>query len=160
MTQTASPLIGLGGSLSIGTQGGSPTYTVVAGVKQCKAPQGKWGTEDVTTLDNSDNTRRFIKTLVDEGEVDVMMLWESADPGQDALATAYGVPSNTANGAAYPFKFALPVDKAGGQTTTGDTYGFNALVTEIGRPEVQVDKSITWSVRLKVTGAVTLTEGS
>lgn len=160
MTQTASPEIGLGGQLSIGTQGGSPTYTVINGIKQCKAPAGKWGTEDTTVLGTTGGFRTFVKTLCDEGEVDVSMIWESADTGQEALVTAYGTLSNSTNGGAYPFKLALPVDLSGGQTTTGDTYTFNALVTEFGRPELQPDKVILWSVRLKVTGAVTFAAGS
>lgn len=160
MTQTAQPIIGLGASLSIGTQGGSPTYTAVGKTKQIKAPAPKWGTEDTTTIDTAGGIRTFIKTLQDPGEMDVTVLWESADPGQAAVLAAFSTLSNTANGAAYPFKLALPVDLPGAQTTTGDTFAFNGLVVDYTGPEVQVDKTVTWSFKVKLTGGITLTEGS
>lgn len=160
MTQTAQPEIGLGAVLSIGTQGGSPTYTAVGKIKTIRAPQPKFGTEDVTTLDSAGGIRRFIKTLQDPGEMDVQVLWESADPGQVAVLAAFGTLSNSASGADFPFKLALPVDLAGGQTTTGDTFAFNGMVTEYTGPEVQVDKTITWSFKVKLDGAITFTEGS
>lgn len=160
MTQTATPLIGLGFALSIGTQGGTPTYTVVNGIKTFKMADGSWGTEDVTVLNTAAFSRRFIKTLEDAGEAEVSMLWDSADPGQVLLLAAYAVGSNSANGADFPIKAAMPIDLAGGQTTTGDTFAFNGLVTKYKRPEVQVDKTLTWGVTIKVDGAVTLTEGA
>jgi hypothetical protein len=160
MTQTATPLIGLGAALSIGTQGGSPTYTVVNGVKSVKLPDGKFGTEDVTVLGTSGYSRRFIKTLEEAGEVDVSMLWESADPGQAELLTAYATIENSTNGSKFPFKGALLINAPGGQVSTGDTFTFSAMVIGFKRPEVQPDKTIMWGVTLKVDGAVTLADGS
>jgi hypothetical protein len=160
MTQTAAPVIGLGAVLSIGTQGGSPTYAAVGKIKTIKAPQPKFGTEDTTTIDTAGGVRTFIKTLQDPGEMDVSVLWESADAGQVSVLAAFNTLSNSANGAAYPFKLALPIDLPGGQTTTGDTFTFNALVTEYTGPEVQADKTITWSFKCKLSGAITFAEGA
>jgi hypothetical protein len=160
MTQTATPLIGLGATLSIGTQGGSPTYTVVSGVKSVKLPDGKFGTEDVTVIGTAGYSRRFIKTLEEAGEADISMLWESADPGQAELLTAYATIENSANGSKFPFKGALLINAAGGQTTAGDSFAFNAMVTGYKRPEIQPDKTVMWGVTLKVDGAITLTDGS
>lgn len=160
MTQSAAPIIGQGSQLSIGTQGGSPTFTAIVGIRSVKAPAGKWGTEDITTLTTSGFSRRFIKTLEEAGEADVSLIWESADPGQVAILAAYAQGSNIALGGDFPFKLVLPINLPGGQTTTADTLTFNALVTDFTRPEVQVDKTITWSFKLKVDGAVTITEGS
>lgn len=160
MTQTASPIIGLGAVLSIGTQGGSPTYTAVGKIKTIKPPAPKFGTEDTTTLDAAAGVRTFIKTLQDPGEMDVTVLWESADAGQVAVLAAFATLSNSANGAGYPFKLALPIDLSGGQTTTGDTFTFAGLVVDYSGPELQADKTVTWSFKVKVSGAVTLAEGA
>jgi hypothetical protein len=159
MTVSAQPTIGLGAVLSIGTQGGSPTYTAIGKIKTIKAPQPKFGTEDVTTLD-SGAIRKFIKTLQDPGEMDVSVLWESADVGQVAVLAAFATISNSANGADYPFKLALPVNLSGGETTTADIFTFSGLVTDYSGPELQPDKTITWSFKVKIDGAITFAEGS
>ena len=160
MTQTAQPLIGLGTTLSIGTQGGSPTYTAIKGIKKITPPNGKWGWEDTTTLDTTGVDRIGIKTLREPGQVDIEGLYESADPGQVALQAAFSTPSNATNGGNYPFKLALPVDLAGGQVTTGDTAAFSAAVTEWAISDDEVDKVITFKAVLKISGAVTYTEGA
>lgn len=161
MTQTAQPIIGLGSALSIGTQGGTPTFTAIGKAKKITPPQPKWGTEDTTTLDAGPAaTRTFMKTLLDPGEISVEGLYESADAGQTALQAAFLAVSNSTNGAAYPFKLALSVDLAGGQTTTGDTFTFSALVTDFAIVDVEVDKPFTFKATLKITGAVNGVLGS
>ena len=160
MTLTAKPLVGIGAVLSIGTLGGTPTFTAINGIKQFKSPSQKWSTEDVTTLDSTGGARVFVKTIQDPGGADISLMWESADAGQIALWNAFAASSNQANGAAYPFKLVLPINGAGGQTTTGDTFTFSALVTDVQNPEVQVDKAITWSVKLQVSGPITYVEGT
>ena len=47
-----------------------------------------------------------------------------------------------------------------GQTTTGDTVTFNALVTEFVVSDEEVDKVVTFKASLKITGVWTFTEGS
>jgi hypothetical protein len=135
MTVSAQPTVGLGAVLSIGTQGGSPAYTPVGKIKTIKAPQPKFGT-------------------------DVSVLWESADAGQVAVLAAFATISNSANGADYPFKLALPVNLSGGETTTADIFTFSGLVTDYSGPELQPDKTITWSFKVKIDGAITFAEGS
>ena len=160
MTQTAQPIIGMGAILSIGTQTASPTYTVINGVKKITPPKPKWGTEDVTTLSSASNTRVFIKTLLDPGKVPIEGEWESADPGQTALSAALYSAAVATYGQAFPFKIALPIDTLGGQTTTGDTITFNALVIGYEVGEVEIDKPVTFSATLKITGPITFAEGS
>jgi hypothetical protein len=159
MTQSAQPLIGLGAALSIGTQGGSPTYIAVGKIKNIKPPSPKFGQEDVTTLD-SGSVRRFIKTLQDPGEMDVSVYWESADAGQVAVLAAFSTLSNSTNGADYPWKLQFPVNLEGGQTSTGDLFAFSGFVSEYTGPETQPDKTITWGFKVKIDGAITITEGS
>jgi hypothetical protein len=160
MTLTAAPLVGIGTALSIGTLGGTPTFTVIGGIQKITPPEPKYGTEDVTTLATTGNTRVKIKTLIDPGEYQIEGLNESADAGQIALEAAFLASSNQVNGAAYPFKLVLPINLAGGQATTGDTEAFNALVTSYSEGEVTIDKTIPFKATLTVTGPSTYTEGS
>jgi hypothetical protein len=162
MTITAAPQIGLGMTISIGTLGGSPTYTAILGNTKIVPPEPSWGTEDVTTLDAANPYRQFIKALLDQGEAEGSGFWESADPGQIALYAAFLAPSNQANGANYPFKLVLPVNKAGGQTTTGDTATFSALVTKFAMGEGDPGKPIPYKFTLKINGSPipTFVEGS
>jgi hypothetical protein len=160
MTQVAATLLGIATVFSIGTQGGTPTYTAINGLNKISPPAGKFGTEDVTTFNSAGLDRVFVKTLRDPGEVSIEGEYESADPGQLALQTAFSTSSNSASGGAYPFKLVLPIDLQGGQTTTGDSFAFNALVTDWAIPDVEIDKVVTFKAMLKITGPVTATEGS
>jgi hypothetical protein len=160
MSQTAQSLLGMGATLSIGTQTDTPTYTVINGVKKVSPPKPKWGTEDVTTLNTASATRVFIKTLLDPGEVTIDGEWQSADPGQVALSAALNSLSIATYGQVFPFKLALPPDLVGGQVTTGDTVTFNALVTDWAVGEVEVDKVVTFASSLKITGPITYVEGA
>lgn len=160
MTQTAQPILGLGTVISIGTQGASPTFTAVNKVKKVTPPKPKWDTEDVTTLDTPNTGRIFAKTLLNNGEVSIEGEWESADPGQVALAAALTSAPVAVYGQNYPFKIVLPVDTVGGQTSTGDTLTFSALVIGFEIGEASIDKIVPFSASLKVTGALTFVEGA
>ena len=54
----------------------------------------------------------------------------------------------------------MPINTEGGQTVVGDSFAFLGLVTDYSGPEVQPDKTVTWSFKAKVTGVVTPTLGS
>ena len=162
MTLTATPQIGLGTAFSIGTLGGSPTYTAIGGNTKVVPPKPKWGTQDITTLSQTSTGRQWIKDLIDQGEAQGSGFWESADAGQQALQAAFLAPSNQASGANYPFKLVLPVNLAGGQTTTGDTFVFYGLVTDFSIGDAEPGKPIPYEFTIKINGtpAPTYTEGS
>jgi hypothetical protein len=159
MTQTAQPLLGLAATISIGTQAASPVYTVINFVKKITPPKPKWGTEDTTTLGTPSQTRTFMKTLIDPGELQIEGLYEQ-DPGQVALAAAFNSAAVTTYGQAFPFKFELAPDVVGGQTTTGDTYVYSGLVTDYTVGEADIDKVVPFSATIKISGPPTFTEGS
>lgn len=169
MTQTAQPIIGLQTKLYIQTaQGTAITVaagvvtggTLINGIKKITPPKPKWATEDVTTLNNADTYRRFIKTLVEGGELAVEGNWESADPGQVALANAFSAAATATNGQNYQFLVMLPADTVGGQTVNGDSYLYTCLVTDFAIGEADVDKVIPFSASLKVNAAPVFTEGA
>jgi hypothetical protein len=160
MTQTAQPLLGIGTTLSIGTQGGGSTFVVIGYIKKITPPAGKWGWEDTTTLNTPGVDKIGNKTLRDPGEVSIEGLYESADAGQIALQAAFNVGSNTTNGDKFPFKLALPVNLPGGEITTGELFAFNAAVTEWAISDVEDEKDITFKASLKVSGPTTPTAGA
>ena len=136
---------GRGSSLSIGT-----TPTLIGEIKSASPSGNKWGTADVTNFESGIN-EEFITTIRNNGEVKISGNRVSSDAGQVLVEAAF------ASGALQPFVLKLPL--APNQTTTGDSYAFSALV-ESREFKVDVTSAITWDVSLKVSGPVTLTEGS
>ncbi|MBB6144717.1 hypothetical protein HNQ77_002673 [Silvibacterium bohemicum] len=144
---------GRGSALSIGGVTGSTgteTFTLVGEIKTSGISGAQWGTDDVTNF-QSNADQEFITTIRNNGSLRLDGNRVSTDAGQVAVEAAF------ASGSKYDFKLVLPL--ALGQTTTGDTYTFSALV-ESRDFTVDVSKAISWSVTLKVSGPVTLTTGS
>jgi hypothetical protein len=146
MTYTGSKAIaGRGSILSVGA-----TPTVVGEVKSSGFTGNKWDTVDVTNYQSGPD-REFIVTVRDNGTLKVAGNRVSTDAGQLLVEAAYGTGAITA--------FILTLPKSAAQTTTGDTYGFNALV-ESRSFDDDVTKEISWDVSLKISGAVTFTAGT
>ena len=141
--------IGLGTILSIGTTGTTPTFTPVGELKTLNQSGRQVSTEDVTNLQSS--AKEFIPTLVDSGTWDLSGNRIGGDAGQMAMEAAFSGLT------ILPFKIQLP--KTAAQATAGDTFSFNALVQEVNY-SVSVDKAVTFTGKLKVSGAITLTPGS
>jgi hypothetical protein len=169
MSQTAAPILGMGTKLYIATaQATPPTIlsgvvtggTLIAKVLKVSPPKPKYGTEDITTLDSPSNTRIFMKTLLDPGEVTVEGESASADPGQIALAAALTSAPVATVGQAWPFLLVMPVNTVGGQTVGGDSYAFNGLVTDFALGEAEPGKPVPFNATIKITGPITATEGS
>lgn len=141
--------IGLGSILSIGSAGATPTFTTVGEIKTINQSGRQVSTEDTTNLQSS--AKEFIPTLVDSGTWDISGNRIGTDVGQIAMEAAFS------SLALLPFTIQLP--KQGSQTTKGDLFTFNALVQEANY-SVAVDKAVTFTAKLKVSGAMTITPGS
>jgi hypothetical protein len=144
---------GRGSQLSIGGITGSTgteTFVLVGEIKTSGISGAQWGTDDVTNF-QSGADQEFITTIRDNGTLDLAGNRVASDAGQVAVEAAF------ASGAKYDWKLVLPL--ALNQTATGDTYTFSALVQS---REISVDttKAIGWTVKLKVSGPVTLVTGS
>jgi predicted secreted protein len=144
---------GFGTILSIGTSGGTPTYTAIAEIKGIQLSGSQNKTEDVTNMGSPGRAEEFIVTTLMAGEFTLNGNKESlsGDAGQVAMNAAFS------SGAVLPFKIVFPLGPA--QTTTGDTYTFTAMVEELSW-DSQFDKAITFSAKLKVSGVITATAGS
>ena len=142
--------IGLGTMLSIGSGTGSPeTFTLVGEIKTITQSGRQVATEDVTNMQSS--AREFIPTLLDSGTWDLAGNRVSSDAGQIAMEAAFASYQN------HDFKIQLPL--GAGQTTSGDVFAFNALVQEIDY-SLAVDKAVTFTAKLKVSGSITVTPGT
>ena len=141
--------IGLKTVLSIG-DGGTPTenFVAVGEIKTITQSGRQVATEDTTNMQSS--AREFIPTLLDSGTWDISGNRIGTDAGQIAMEASFsGLKLHN-------FKIQLPVES--GQTTTGDLFTFLALVQEVNY-SVAVDKAQTFTAKLKVSGAITLTPG-
>jgi hypothetical protein len=136
---------GAGSSLSIGS-----TPTLIGEIKSSGISGAQWSTADVTNFQSNFN-QEFINTIRNNGSLKLAGNRSSADAGQVLVEAAF------ASGALQPFVLQLP--KTALQTTAGDKYAFFAL-TESREFDVTVDKEISYSVSLKISGAVVFTIGA
>lgn len=143
---------GRGTQLSIGgVTGAAPgTFTLVGEVKTSGISGAQWETTDVSNFESGAD-QEFISTMRNNGELSVGGNRISGDAGQVAVEAAF------ASGSKYDWKLVLPL--APGQTTTGDTYTFSALVVSREIP-IETTKEVGWNLKLKISGAVTLVTGS
>lgn len=123
--------------------GASPTelFTALAYVRDIKGPTRSLGTEDVTAHDSAAAT--FVATILDNGEV-------TFDIGYDPANTGHaGVISDMTGKTCRNWELVL--------TDTGAaSYKFAAFVTKF-ELDLKVKGSITASLTLKISGAITIT---
>lgn len=136
---------GAGSSLSIGA-----TPTLIGEIRTSGISGAQWGTADVTNFESGFN-QEFITTIRNNGSLKLAGNRVSADAGQVLVEAAF------ATGLVQ--QFALQIPKNSAQTTSGDKYTFAALV-ESRDFDVEVDKAISWSVTLKISGPVVLVPGT
>jgi hypothetical protein len=133
---------GLGSTIKIGS-------TAIGEVQSVKQSGAKWDTDEATNF--ASTVKEFVATIQDWGEFAVEAKRVSTDAGQLAVVAAFGTGATTA--------FTITLLKEAGQSTTGDSYSFNAIVTECDF-SLDVNKLTPFSFKLKVSGAVTYTEGA
>ncbi len=141
---------GKGSVLSIGTTGTTPTFTVIGEVMSAEFSGNTAKTVDTTSFD-SGSFSEFLPVIIDSGTVKLAGNRVSSDAGQIAVLAAFvGLQ-------VLPFTLVLPMTSA--QTTSGDSIQFNALI-EGNDFSVAVDKQVTFSVSLKVSGPITTVAGA
>jgi hypothetical protein len=146
---------GKGSSLSIGAITGSvgtEVFILIGEIKTSGISGAQWSSEDVTNF-QSGNDQEFLTTTRNNGTVDISGNRIASDAGQVAVENAFST------GLKYDFKLVLPINQQAGQTSVGDTYTFSALV-ESRDITIDTTKAISWGVKLKISGPVTLTVGS
>jgi hypothetical protein len=136
---------GSGSTLSIGA-----TPTMIGEIKSSSISGASWATVDVTNFESGFN-QEWLSTIRNNGECKLAGNRVSGDAGQILVEAAFGT------GALAPFVLQLPKNK--NQTTIGDSYAFQALVSSRDF-SVEVGKEVDWTVTLKISGAVTPTTGT
>lgn len=141
---------GKGVLLNINT--GSPTtpiWTAVSEMKSFDQSGRQMMTVDVTNTEST--AKEFIATIPDGGSWKVAGNRVGADTGQLAMETAYQAGTLT--------MFQIQFPKWGTQTTQGDAFSFNALIEDLNY-SISVDKEVSVTSTLKLSGPMTITPGS
>lgn len=100
---------------------------------------------DVTTLESEGGYREYIQGFRDAGEVELNGYYDAGDAGQAALRTAYD------SGAIGAFEVCFP---------DGSKAAFSGFVKGYTVGSAEVDGAIGFGAKLRVSGAVTLTEAA
>jgi len=141
---------GRGTKVSISAAIASPTYTEIGEAKSAPLSGSTWNTDDVSNFDSGID-EEFITTMRAPGEPTITGNRVSSDAGQVIVDTVYN------SGALAAFQVLLP--KTAAQTSTGDAYTFTALIISREFP-IEANKTVTFSLKLKISGPVTFTAGT
>jgi predicted secreted protein len=130
---------------------GTATFVPIAELKTFNFSGTKNDIEDVTNSDSAGRAREYLVTLLDSGDISVSGNYIAGDAGQTAFRAAFNL------GSVNEWEIQLP--KTPLQTTTGDLITFNGVVTE-NSLDIQFDKAVTFSGKIKVSGVITFVSGS
>lgn len=146
---------GFGTTLAINTGTASvPVWTVVDEVGSLSQSGTENKTDDATNLQST--AEEVVATILAPGAWDFTMnrLTASSGPGQAAMLASFNAATTK------QYKITLPINIPCGQTSTGDSKTFLAIVQKMPLSEVKVDKIIKYQATLKISGAITETPGS
>lgn len=129
--------------------GGTETFTPIYELTNASFSGSAWGTEDTSNF-NSGVDEEFIANMRNNGELNLEGNVVDTDPGQVLLTTAYN------SGSKYDFKVQnLP----GPGETTGTLRTLSGLVTSYDET-VTVKGKVAFTVKVKISGAITVTPGA
>lgn len=162
---------GAGASIAIGaTIYGSPTtagpadslaefkaisYTTIGEVSEI----GEFGDERtiVPWISLADGRTRKARGSADAGDLQVTFAYDAADTGQDALATAFAVASQSLD--QYPFRVRLnDATGLGSPANIGTTYYFGGKITQLRTQSISNDNIVTKVATIAINTAVFATD--
>ncbi len=125
------------------------SWTLIGRLREISGTIGDtWKTADATTID--DDYERTMKTIRAGGDVDLTVLLDLADAGQQALTAA----KNDATGAPYNFKAEFS-DKPAGAASTPTTLKWEAHVTSAPLAGISPTRLVERKIKLDIQGPVT-----
>jgi Lambda phage tail tube protein, TTP len=130
---------GLGTKLQISI---SSSYTAIVDVISVSGPEMEQGSRETTVLNPASGWRTFAPTITDPGTIDFQLFLDETDTTQSNLFSQLGVIS----GGSYAYKLI---------TSDNHTFAFSGFVTKFAVDEIAIDGSITASLSVKLSGAVT-----
>jgi len=107
---------------------------------------------DVSSADSSTHRREFVPGMIDEGEYNIEVVYDSANGG-----VAQKLDSAFTNRRTETWTLAYP--SAAGVAGGGGSHAGSGFITNLGT-SASYDKEITQSLTIKFTGAVTFTPAS
>ena len=134
---------GRGSSLELGSGSPTPTFTAIAELRKISRGGSKADIADVTNME-SGNYRESLPTLLTPGEISFEGNYIPSDATQASLQTQCD------NQTLSPWQIILP--PTGSPPTSQGGWSFNAYVTALDIPELQVDKEATIAGKLTITG--------
>ena len=99
---------------------------------------------DITTLESTGGYREYMQGFRDSGELEITGFHDADDAGQNALRTAF------ASGASGSFEVKFPDDTA---------VTFSGFIKSHTIGSAEVDGAIGFGAMIRISGAVTVTEG-
>lgn len=150
---------GIGLKLQRGDGASPEVFTTVAEVLSIKGPSEKLDTHDVTNMDSPAAAgytgiyREFIATLLDGGDVTFDINYLPNDASQ------LGLSGDRKNKILRDFQIVLPNDPLSSPLASLGTLVFKAYVVE-GGYDFPIDKQMTESIKLKITGPVNYVAGA
>lgn len=99
---------------------------------------------DITTLESTGGYREYMQGFRDSGELEITGFHDADDAGQTALRTAF------ASGASGAFEVKFPDDTA---------VTFSGFIKSYTIGSAEVDGAIGFGAVIRISGAVTVTEG-
>ena len=150
------PNTGTKTTLSIGSGGGSETFTVVAQIKTFSFAGQTWTFDETTALDSpafgdGGVLKQYRGTEFDPGTMALGGVYAPSDAGQLALTAAFRT------GLLTDFKLTLPLGP--GQTVSGNVFAFSAYVQDNPLPDIS-SKVLTFKATLKLNTDIVITLGS
>ena len=115
------------------------TYTRIGKIMEMSAPEQSRASSEKTYLDNNDNYKQFEPGMIDPGEMTLTIEYDKDDAAQNELKNDFDTKSN------FYYKITYP---------DGSTDKFQGHITGWGKA-IPKEETITRSVTIKVTGAVT-----
>lgn len=121
-----------------GGTNGTEVFSTIAEVKSVSGPTLSSTVIDVTNMDSQNNTREFITSLVDPGELTFMLNFLPANAGQQAVI------NDLKNKTRRNYQIVWT-------DTVGTTWSFAGIVTSF-QPSAAQEEALSASVTVKVTG--------
>jgi predicted secreted protein len=137
---------GRGTQLQRGNGASPEVFTTIAELKKVTRAGSKADLADVTNMDSPTAYREKLPTLVDPGEVNFEGNYVPNDGSQQTAFTDFG------SQAKHNWQIVLP--------NSLGTWSFAGYITAYDVPDSQVDKEVTFSGKLTITGAPTFASGT
>lgn len=139
-----------GTGLSVDTAGGT-TFVTVADIAGIMPPQKKRGTAKSTVANSSNDYHEYIPSFKDGGEPKIRLRFHKTQYATlDAAFEADTIPN---------WKQTFPLLSG---ESTASAWTFNAIISDLGMPERNVDGDDVWEVEmtLRITGKPTFAAGA